>query len=145
MFCHLHCRFQSLHRTNSAKAALSVVRMDREVLAGVVRQCALHNGRTTDGDKPWMEQGGAVLRHFVVYAVPPFKGNSLPTSCPSAPPNRAFVDACACVVGRSHFMAMPHRTGALTKHIILCLVIVLCSFRCFFCITSFANFSLCFL
>ncbi len=53
MFCHLHCLFK---QENSAKAALSAVRMDREVLAGVVRLCAVHNGRTTDGDKLWMER-----------------------------------------------------------------------------------------
>src|SRR6266576_1251200 len=41
--------FTAVTAINSAKAALSAVRMDREVLAGVVRQCAVHNGRTTDG------------------------------------------------------------------------------------------------
>jgi len=91
--------------------------MDQEVLAGVVRQCAVHNGRTTDGDKPWMEQGGAVLRHFVVHAIPPFKGNLLPTSCPSAPPKellwiRAPASLDAVILWHCRICI-----GALTEHI----------------------------
>ena len=120
MFCHLLCRLQHRIRRNSTLGSPEGLR--GAGAGGAPVRCAhwVHYQQQIgrDGER------GVVLRHFGVFAIPPLlKATCCPPPAP-AHPERAFRDACTCVVGRSHFMAVPHLIGTSSKHIICCLAIV---------------------